>query len=69
MKVPVAFSVLLARALSQSTFEPADFNVTEALLDNGVDVSAIHELADFTKRSLYSGCSIAVGHFHYTACD
>ena len=32
-------------ALAQEAFEPSDFNVTEALIANGVDVSALPELA------------------------
>ena len=60
MKTFAASSVLIAGALSQSTFESTDFNVTQALLDNGVSVSALPELAPFTERSLSSGCSAAV---------
>jgi hypothetical protein len=61
MKTFVASSVLIAGALSQSTFEPAEFNVTQALLDNGVSVSALPELTPLTERFLGSGCSAAVG--------
>lgn len=42
-----------------SVIEPADFNVTEALLEQGVDVSQLPGLSDLTKRSEL-GCSIAV---------
>ncbi|KAI4690216.1 uncharacterized protein J4E84_004400 [Alternaria hordeiaustralica] len=59
MRYAVSFAALVAGAVSQATFEPADFNVTEALLDNGVNVSAIPELAPLAERSLLSGCSIA----------
>ncbi len=60
MKYAIPSAALVAGAVSQATFEPADFNVTEALLDNGVNVSAIPELAPLVERSLLSGCSIAV---------
>ena len=46
---------------AQDVFEPIDFNVTEALIDNGVNVSAIPELAGLVVRSSLKGCSIAVG--------
>ncbi|CAG5161870.1 uncharacterized protein ALTATR162_LOCUS6113 [Alternaria atra] len=59
MKTFVSFAAFTAGAISQATFEPADFNVTEALLKNGVNVSAIPELASFAERSLSSGCSAA----------
>jgi hypothetical protein len=50
-----------AAALAQDVFEPPDFNVTEALIANGVNVSAIPELAVLAeKRSLFSLCGIAV---------
>lgn len=60
MKVLFTFAAFAAGALSQNSFEPADFNITDALLDNGVNVSAIPELAPLAERSLSSGCSIAV---------
>ncbi|ETN43880.1 uncharacterized protein HMPREF1541_11011 [Cyphellophora europaea CBS 101466] len=40
-------------------FENADFNITEALVEKGVDVSALPELADLEQRSSTAGCSIA----------
>jgi hypothetical protein len=43
-----------------SSFEPTDFNVTEALIDNGIDVSSIPELAGLVERSSTGACSIAV---------
>jgi hypothetical protein len=49
-----------ATAVLAQTFEPTDFNVTDALLDQGVNVSAIVGLADLAERSSLSGCSIAV---------
>ncbi|CAO2647390.1 Nn.00g083120.m01.CDS01 [Neocucurbitaria sp. VM-36] len=43
----------------EGIFETVDFNITEALIENGVNVSAIPELASLAERSLLSGCSIA----------
>lgn len=64
MKSFVSVAAFLAGALAQRTFEPADFNVTDALLENGVDISAIPELAELAgnlqERSLINGCTIAV---------
>jgi hypothetical protein len=60
MKYTASSAALVACVASQATFEPADFNVTEALLDNGVNVSYIPELAPLVERSVLSGCSIAV---------
>jgi hypothetical protein len=58
----VSFGALVANVFAQDAFEPSDFNVTEALIANGVDVSAIPELANLTeKRSLFSPCATAVG--------
>ncbi|RYO28564.1 hypothetical protein AA0113_g10790 [Alternaria arborescens] len=59
MKTVVSLAAFAVGALSQATFEPADFNITEALLKNGVNISAIPELASFAERSLSSGCSAA----------
>jgi len=50
-----------AGASTQDVFEPADFNVTEALIDNGINVSTIPDLAGLEARSSLKGCSIAVG--------
>ncbi|KAF2751073.1 FAD binding domain-containing protein [Sporormia fimetaria CBS 119925] len=41
MKSFVSVAALLSAALAQSTFEPSDFNVTEALLKNGVDCTSL----------------------------
>jgi hypothetical protein len=50
-----------ASTLAQEIFEPSNFNVTEALIANGVNVSAIPDLASLTeKRSLSSPCAAAV---------
>lgn len=61
MKVLWQISTLVAFASAQTTgaFEPANFNITKALIANGIDVSAIPELAEFSRRS-FSGCSAAV---------
>ncbi|KAI4662457.1 uncharacterized protein J4E79_004747 [Alternaria viburni] len=48
-------SVLLA----QQTFESPDFDVTAALLDNGVNVSDIPDPADLSKRTSSGSCSVA----------
>lgn len=65
MKASSFFSLgaaLVAGVVAQEgIFEPADFNITEALIRNGVNVSAIPELENLVERSLLSGCSIAVG--------
>ncbi|OAG24666.1 FAD-binding domain-containing protein [Alternaria alternata] len=46
--------------LAQNAFEPPDFDITAALLQNGVDVSTIASLAGLSKRTTSSGgCSIA----------
>jgi hypothetical protein len=57
---------LAARVRAQTDeFEAPDFNVTEALLANGVNVSALPELAPLVERSTFSGCSIAVSTTFY----
>lgn len=38
-------AALAASASAKSVFEPAEFNVTSALIANGVDVSAVPYLA------------------------
>lgn len=48
-----------ATAGNCSTFEPVDFNVTEALIDTGVNVSAIPGLSGLVERSS-GACSVAV---------
>jgi hypothetical protein len=61
MKLTVAASIsAFATGVLGSTFEPADFNVTEALLNDGVDVTAIPGLAGLAERSSSGACSIAV---------
>lgn len=60
-----ALGALAVGTLAQANigaFEPANFNITEALVSNGVDVSAIPELSGLVERTLdLSPCSIAVG--------
>ena len=60
--VPVLAWDWVAGASAQTgEFEAPDFNITEALLANGVNVSALPELAPLVERTLSSGCAIAVG--------
>jgi hypothetical protein len=56
----LAIGVVVTGAWAQTTVEPADFNVTEALLNHGVDVASIPALAGLVERSSNSACSIAV---------
>jgi hypothetical protein len=57
-----SLGTLAASAVAQEAFEPSDFNVTEALIANGVNVSALPDLAASTeKRSISSPCIAAVG--------
>ncbi|KAF1924723.1 FAD binding domain-containing protein [Didymella exigua CBS 183.55] len=58
MNVTLAIFASAVCALSQS-FEPANFNITKALLDNGVEASAIPKISDLADRSAFSGCSAA----------
>ena len=50
----------LATLVASRTFEAPDFNVTEALLDQGVNISALPELAGLVERSSDLACNIAV---------
>ncbi|KAF2023676.1 FAD-binding domain-containing protein [Setomelanomma holmii] len=58
-------SILSAIAFATTTqaqagvFEAPEFNITESLLANGINASALPELAPLVERSLYDGCSIA----------
>ncbi|KAI4909887.1 uncharacterized protein J4E92_010503 [Alternaria infectoria] len=58
MRLPLLFAALLSSVVSQ-VFEPADFSVTDALLDQGVNVSALPELAGLVGRSSNLACNIA----------
>jgi hypothetical protein len=61
MKTFLSLGAFVAAASAQTgAFEPADFNVTAALIANGVNVSAIPQLSGLVKRSSLSGCSVAV---------
>lgn len=52
---------VVGSVFAQDAFEPLSFNVTEALIENGVDISALPELAGLIeKRSLFSPCAVAV---------
>lgn len=58
---PIAFLGFLQAAIfGQELFEPADFNVTQALLDNGVELSALPDEAGHATQSQLIGCSLAV---------
>lgn len=56
----LAFASTIKSSLAADV-EPADFNATQALIDQGLDVSAVPALADLARRGSKSGCSIAVG--------
>lgn len=62
--IGVAALGALTAGVWADSFEPADFNVTEALLDTGLNVSAIPGLAGLAERSFLSACSIAVRRTH-----
>ncbi|KAH7071384.1 hypothetical protein BKA63DRAFT_578589 [Paraphoma chrysanthemicola] len=61
MRVPLFSVCVLTIAVSSkaSDFEAPTFNVTKALLANGINVTSIPELAPFVERSLFDGCSTA----------
>lgn len=58
----LSLGAVTATALAaEAAFEPSDFNATEALINNGVDVASIPELAPLIEaRSLPEPCYIAV---------
>lgn len=60
MRLFLSLLVASAATVLGQTFEPADFNITEALLEQGVNVSAIPKLSELAERSTTAGCSIAV---------
>jgi hypothetical protein len=70
MKVVSVLSLgaLVGGVLGQTgtTFEPVEFNITEALIENGVDVTAIPELSGLVERSSSKACSAAVSTSSYT---
>ncbi|KAI5458333.1 hypothetical protein BGZ63DRAFT_515057 [Mariannaea sp. PMI_226] len=52
-------SAVFLTAAAQTPFEPTDFNVTEALLNQGVNASVIAELDTLEKRASSQACSAA----------
>lgn len=58
--IPLALGFLASVSAQDSVFEPADFNVTEALIDQGINVTALPGLDSLGTRSSTAGCSIAV---------
>lgn len=62
MRLPIsaAIAALVTICIAQEPFESPDFNVTAALLEQGVNVSALPDLASLVERSSDSACSIAV---------
>ncbi|KAH3940607.1 hypothetical protein HBH70_025790 [Parastagonospora nodorum] len=63
MILPVKYvlSVFVASVAvsGQDAFEPANFNISEALIENGVDISTIAELPHSSARSPLRSCSSA----------
>lgn len=55
-----AVSFLVFKTCAQGVFEPPEFNVTKALLDNGVGISGIPHLDQTTRRSLTDNCATFV---------
>ncbi|KAF2127003.1 FAD-binding domain-containing protein [Dothidotthia symphoricarpi CBS 119687] len=53
----ITLGFISAGVLAQEAFEQPDFNVTRALLNNGVDISVIPELAGSVERSSVSSCA------------
>jgi hypothetical protein len=72
MKTRVAISLAVlsfaAGATSQEYSEPSNFSITEALLENGVNVSAIPQLQELEneERSFSDPCAIAVYYYIHT---
>jgi hypothetical protein len=63
MKSFFSLGVFVASVSAQTgVFEPADFNVTEALIANGVNVTALPQLSSLVERTSLFSCSIAVRH-------
>lgn len=68
----VSLSALVGAGLAQasdSTFEPADFSVIDALQSNGVNFSALPELVGLVERSSLGACSIAVSLASFSEAD
>lgn len=60
MQLITVLSSVLAVAAAQAIVEPENFNLSEALLSHGVNVSALPQLGGLVERSQLDGCSIAV---------
>lgn len=62
MYLSLQFLLLLSSStvIAESAFEPFDFNATAALIDQGVNVSSLPELASLSVRSSITACSTAV---------
>ncbi|OSS50293.1 hypothetical protein B5807_04791 [Epicoccum nigrum] len=58
MRVAIAILTSAACVLSQN-FEPAGFNITEALLKNGIDASVLPGPSALAERTTSSGCTAA----------
>ena len=54
-------AALIASAVTQTVVEPVDFNATEALLEKGINLTALPQLAALAERSSNAACSIACG--------
>lgn len=56
--------------LGQNAFEPANFNTTLALIDNGIDISTLVELPETSALLPLQSCAAAVRcHFIYAHRD
>jgi hypothetical protein len=60
MRLSPAFLLAISGVAVAQTAEPSDFDVTAALEEYGVDVSAIPQLAGLQQRSIGSACTAAV---------
>ncbi|GES65884.1 FAD binding domain protein [Aspergillus terreus] len=61
MRLSLAFLLAISGVAVAQTAEPSDFDVTAALEEYGVDVSAIPQLAGLQQRSIGSACTAACG--------
>jgi hypothetical protein len=59
-KLWLCLSTSFACAAAQELFEPRDFNITNALIANGVKLSSIPAIADLEKHSIPKSCELAV---------
>jgi hypothetical protein len=53
---------LCANVVAQEAFEPPDFNITVALIANGINVSSLRAINTLTDRSLPNSCALVVSH-------